>query len=79
MKKGIIILLVLTLVFTVFATVGNKESIVICSSAEQFRNDELQRQLNERFPDKNIIVTYMSTGMQQVLVLWIMLMMIKLA
>ena len=62
MKKGIIILLVLTLVFTVFATVGNKESIVICSSAEQFRNDELQRQLNERFPDKNIIVTYMSTG-----------------
>lgn len=62
MKKGLIILLVLTLLFTVFATLGNKESIVICCSSEQFRNDELQEQLNEKFPDKNIIVMYMSTG-----------------
>lgn len=62
MKKGLILLLVLTLVFAVLASVGNKESIVICASSEQFRNDELQKQLNERFPDKNIIVMYMSTG-----------------
>lgn len=62
MKKGLIVLLVISLLFTVLATVGNQESIVICASSEQFRNDELQKQLSERFPDKNIIVMYMSTG-----------------
>lgn len=62
MKKILIALLALTLFFTGFAIVGEKESIVICSSAEQFRNDEMQEQLNKKFPDKNIIVTYMSTG-----------------
>lgn len=55
-------LLAITLLFTVLATLGNEESIVICASSEQFRNDELQKQLSERFPDKNIIVMYMSTG-----------------
>ncbi|MBQ8394080.1 MAG: extracellular solute-binding protein [Clostridia bacterium] len=62
MKKILIVLLALTVLFTGIAIVGEQESIVICSSAEQFRNDELQEQLNEKFPDKNIIVTYMSTG-----------------
>lgn len=62
MKKGIILLLVITLLFTFMADSENKDSIVICSSSEQFRNDALQEQLSERFPDKNIIVMYMSTG-----------------
>ena len=62
MKKLLMIILAVTVLFTALATVGGEESIVICSSAEQFRNDELQKQLNERFPDKNIIVMYMSTG-----------------
>lgn len=62
MKKGIIILVIITLLFTVLADTGNKESIVVCASSEQFRNDEMQAQLNERFPDKNIVVMYMSTG-----------------
>ncbi len=62
MKKLVAIILAATIVFTLLATVGGEESIVICSSAEQFRNDELQEQLNERFQDKNIIVMYMSTG-----------------
>ena len=62
MKKGLIFLLVFTMVITGFAVFGNQESIVICSSAEDFRNDALQQQLNERFPNKNIIVMYMSTG-----------------
>jgi iron(III) transport system substrate-binding protein len=62
MKKGLIVLLAITLLFAAFATLGNEESIVICASSEQFRNDELQKQLSERFPDKNIIVMYMSTG-----------------
>lgn len=62
MKKLLAIIVAATVLFTLLATVGGEESIVICSSAEQFRNDELQAQLNERFPDKNIIVMYMSTG-----------------
>ena len=62
MKKLLAIIIAITVMFTILATVGGEESIVICSSAEQFRNDELQVQLNERFPDKNIIVMYMSTG-----------------
>ena len=40
----------------------SKESIVICTSAEQWRNDDLQLQLNEKFPQYNIIVMYMPTG-----------------
>lgn len=62
MKKGLLVIVVITLLFTALAMLGNKESIVICASSEQFRNDELQKQLSERFPDKNIIVMYMSTG-----------------
>ncbi len=62
MKKGLILLLAITLLFTIFAYSGSKETIVICSSAEQFRNDELQAQLSEKFPQYNVIVTYMSTG-----------------
>lgn len=62
MKKGLIFLLILTILFTVVAVSGYEDSIVICASSEQFRNDELQEQLKERFPDKNVIVMYMSTG-----------------
>lgn len=62
MRKLFIILLAVTLVFTLLADFGGKESIVICASAEQFRNDELQEQLSQRFPQYNIIVMYMPTG-----------------
>ena len=62
MKKLFVVLLVVTVLFTVLAEYGNPESIVICSAAEEFRNEELQAQLQERFPDKNITVMYMSTG-----------------
>ena len=41
MKKGVIVLLLITVLFAFLATIGGQESIVICSSAEQFRNDEL--------------------------------------
>ncbi len=62
MKKWIIIVLALTVVFTALASYGGQESIVICSSMEQFRSDELQLQLNEKFPQYNISVMYMATG-----------------
>lgn len=62
MKKALIVLIVVTVLFAVLADTESKDSIVICSSQEQFRSDEMQTQLNERFPDKNIIVMYMATG-----------------
>ena len=62
MKKGLILLLLVTLLFTGLAVSGGKESIVICASSEQYRNDALQEQLSSQFPQYNIIVMYMSTG-----------------
>ena len=62
MKKGLIFLLAITLVFSVLACLGTKDTIVICASTEQFRNDALQEQLAEKFPEYNIVVKYMSTG-----------------
>nr|WP_317412557.1 extracellular solute-binding protein [uncultured Solibaculum sp.] len=62
MKKGLVALLLVTLLFTLMADFGGKDSIVICSSAEQFRNDSLQEKLNEKFPQYNVIVMYMPTG-----------------
>lgn len=44
------------------AVSGNEESIVICASSEQFRNDALREQLSAQFPEYNIVVMYMSTG-----------------
>lgn len=62
MKKGLIVLLITTLLFTVFSTKGSEESVVICASTEQYRNDAIQELLAEKFPEQNIIVMYMSTG-----------------
>lgn len=62
MKKGIAVLLAITVIFTVLASLQSKDSIVICASSEQFRNDSLQQQLNEQFPQYRIIVMYMPTG-----------------
>ena len=62
MKKGMILLLVITLLFTYVAASNSQESIVVCATTEQYRVEDLQEQLNERFPQYNIIVMYMSTG-----------------
>ena len=62
MKKGLILLLTVTVLFAALASHGSSESIVICSMMDQNRNQALQEQLHEEFPNQNIIVTYMSTG-----------------
>ncbi len=62
MKKILLFIVALTLFFTLLAISGEEDRIVICSSAEQYRNDALQEQLDLRFPDKNIVVMYMPTG-----------------
>ena len=62
MKKVLILILLATLLVTALAANGGREAIVICASSEQYRNDTLQQQLSEAFPEHNIIVMYMSTG-----------------
>lgn len=62
MKKIILLLTALTLVFTILAVTGGQDRIVVCASSEQFRNDELQEQLHAQFPEYDIAVMYMSTG-----------------
>lgn len=62
MKKGMILLLAVTIIVSILAYSGGQESIVICASTEQYRNDSIQQQLHERFPEYNIIVMCMPTG-----------------
>lgn len=51
-----------TLLLTVFTAGASEETIVVCSSMEQFRNDKLQEVLQEKFPQYEIVVMYMATG-----------------
>lgn len=62
MKKILCALIACAIVLIGFTTIKNDNSIIIYSSAEQFRNDELQKQLNERFPDLDVFVMYMPTA-----------------
>lgn len=62
MKKIIGILLAITIALTVITTEKSENAIIIYSCMEQFRNDELQKQLNEEFPELDVYVMYMSTA-----------------
>lgn len=62
MKKTIIGMLIISALLVFLSSSRNQNTIIIYSSMEQFRNDELQEQLNERFPDKNVYVMYNSTA-----------------
>lgn len=62
MKKALTILIIITIMLTIYVVKGAENTIIIYSSAEQYRNDEMQKQLNEVFPQYNVQVIYMSTG-----------------
>lgn len=62
MKKVFLLLVTATMLFTLLAISGGQDRIVVCTSSEQFRNDALQEQLNQHFPEYDIVVMYMSTG-----------------
>lgn len=62
MKKFVIFLLTVTLALTLYTSQFTQDTIVVCSSAEQFRNDYIQEALSERFPQYNVVVMYMPTG-----------------
>lgn len=60
MKKIMILLLIITLLITGCSSKENR--IVIYSSMEEERNQELKKQIKEEFPNLDIVVQYMSTG-----------------
>ncbi len=62
-KKAFALIMALTMLTLVFAACGkNENEIVIYSSAEDYRIELLQKMLNEKFPQYDISVEYMSTG-----------------
>lgn len=65
MKKLFTILTLIILLLTTLLLTGcslNKDSVVIYSCMEEYRNQELKKQLKEKFPDLNVVVQYMPTG-----------------
>ncbi len=62
MKKVVACILAVTLALTVFVSSKSKDTIIVCSTCEQDRNDMFQQRLNEEFPHYNVVVMYMSTG-----------------
>ncbi|MEG0327260.1 MAG: extracellular solute-binding protein [Erysipelothrix sp.] len=62
MKKTFIILMILSLVLLGFVSNKDQQTIIVYSSAEQFRNEELQKQLNEKFPELSVRVMYTPTA-----------------
>ena len=54
--------MVITLCLTGYTLRFSQDTIVICSSSEQFRNDYVQDELRRQFPQYNIVVMYMPTG-----------------
>ncbi|MEG0329404.1 MAG: extracellular solute-binding protein [Longicatena sp.] len=62
MKKIFIALIAIASLLVYNVTKTEHGSIIIYSSLEQFRGEELQKQLNKKFPDENIMVMYVSTA-----------------
>lgn len=61
-KKIFTILCVIALILAFDISFSSKDTIIIYSSMEQYRGEELQHQLNKKFPDKNVLVMYVSTA-----------------
>lgn len=62
MKKIFVILCAITAYLLFDISFETENMIIIYSSLEQYRGDELQKQLNQRFPEENILVMYLSTA-----------------
>lgn len=65
MKKTVSILLLFILLSTLCILTGcsnSKGKVVIYSCMEEERNQELKKQLKEKFPELNVVVQYMATG-----------------
>lgn len=62
-KKILSVMLCVLLTLSLLAGCGNsKEKVLIYTSIEDYVLEDLQQCLNEKFPDYNIVIEYMSTG-----------------
>lgn len=61
MKKCLLFLICIVTLFVVTGC-GNSKSVIIYSSMEEERNQDLSKQLKEKFPDKDVIVQHIGTG-----------------
>ena len=62
MKQVLYVLIVCAILIVGITTIQNDNAIIVYSCMEQFRNDELQKQLNEQFPELDVYVMYVSTA-----------------
>lgn len=62
MKKLYIALTAIAILLLFVVNKQESDTIIIYSSAEQFRNDELQLQINKKFPDLKVRVMYTPTA-----------------
>ena len=65
MKKVFLVLGLIIMLIVIGALTGcsnNKEKVVIYTSMEEARNQELRKKVKEKFPDMDVVVQYMSTG-----------------
>ena len=62
MRRFLGVLIAVTILLCTFSVWGYRDSVVICHSMELVRGEMLQEQLQDKFPDKNIIVSPMTTG-----------------
>ena len=62
MKKFICLLIVAVCAVTLTGCGTKKQSVIIYSCMEEEREQALQEQLKQKFPDKKVVVQHMSTG-----------------
>lgn len=62
MKKVLLALVAAIMVLFVVVNQQEQNTIIIYSSLEQFRNDALMDELNQEFPDLNIMIMYIPTA-----------------
>ncbi|MCD7999284.1 MAG: extracellular solute-binding protein [Clostridiales bacterium] len=62
MKKIAIFLLILTGLLVFDVTKTSNHTVIIYTPMEQFRSEELSKQLKEEFPELSVEIMYMSTG-----------------
>ena len=61
MKNKVLFLIVVIALFVITGCSNNK-SVVIYSSMEEERNQDLSKQIKEKFPDKDVVVQHIATG-----------------
>ncbi|MDO5402403.1 MAG: extracellular solute-binding protein [Eubacteriales bacterium] len=62
MKKIVAVLMCMIMVFSLAGCGKGKDKVVVYASCEDYRIEDLRKQLKEKFPDIDVVVEYYSTG-----------------